>query len=96
MNIEQKIVQAEAQLQNTFRRIDEIELLNTQKILSAFREERISYRHFAPSTGYGYDDIGRDTLARIYAAVFGTESLTPPRKSSYFTPSGRTSASVAP
>jgi len=74
MNIEQKIAQAEAQLQNTFRRIDEIELLNTQKILSAFREERISYRHFAPSTGYGYDDIGRDTLARIYAAVFGTES----------------------
>lgn len=74
MNIEQKIAQAEAQLQDTFRRIDEIELLNTQKILSAFREERISYRHFAPSTGYGYDDIGRDTLARIYAAVFGTES----------------------
>ncbi|MBQ3222234.1 MAG: methionine gamma-lyase family protein, partial [Clostridia bacterium] len=74
MNIEQKIAQAEVQLQDTFRRIDEIELLNTQKILSAFREERISYRHFAPSTGYGYDDIGRDTLARIYAAVFGTES----------------------
>ena len=71
--IEQMIRQAEAELTDAFARIDENEAARTRQILDAFRQEGVSYRHFAPSTGYGYDDISRDTLERIYAAVFHTE-----------------------
>lgn len=74
MNIDAQIARAELELQKVFGQIDQIELVNTQRILDAFREERISYQHFAPSTGYGYDDISRDTLSRVYANVFGAES----------------------
>lgn len=74
MNIDMRIEQAEKALQATFERIDAIEVHNTEKVLDAFREEHIAYHHFAQTTGYGYDDIGRDTLSRVYAKVFGTES----------------------
>lgn len=74
MNIDMRIRQAEADLHGVFQRIDEIETVNTEKILNAFREEQVSYRHFAPTTGYGYDDIGRDTLGRVFAKVLGTQS----------------------
>jgi cystathionine beta-lyase family protein involved in aluminum resistance len=43
--------------------------------MDAFREERVSDSCFAPSSGYGYDDRGRDTLDRIYARVFGCEAV---------------------
>ncbi len=56
-----------------FAALDEIEYYNTQKVLLAFQRHRIALRHFAPSNGYGYDDIGRDTLDRLYADVFGAE-----------------------
>jgi hypothetical protein len=72
--IEQMIRQAEAELTDAFARIDENETARTRQILDAFRQEGVSYRHFAPSTGYGYDDISRNTLERIYAAVFHTEA----------------------
>ena len=72
--IEHMIRQAEAELTDAFARIDENETARTRQILDAFRQEGVSYRHFAPSTGYGYDDISRNTLERIYAAVFHTEA----------------------
>ena len=72
--IEQMILQAEQELKDTFARIDENEEARTRQVLDAFRKEGVSYRHFAPSNGYGYDDIGRDTLERIYASVFHTEA----------------------
>lgn len=72
--IEEIISRAEEELKNAFVRIDENETKRTRQILDAFRKEGVSYRHFAPSTGYGYDDIGRDTLERIYADVFHTEA----------------------
>ena len=72
--IEQMILQAEQELKDAFARIDENETVRTRQVLDAFRREGVSYRHFAPSTGYGYDDIGRDTLERIYASVFHTEA----------------------
>ncbi len=56
-----------------FRRIDEIALVNQEKVLSAFREERIALRHFAATTGYGYGDEGRECLGNVYARTFGTE-----------------------
>ena len=63
--IEQMIRQAEKELREAFDRIDENESLRTRQVLDAFRQESVSYRHFSPTTGYGYDDIGRDTLERI-------------------------------
>ena len=72
--IENLIQEAEESLKGAFAKIDENEEARTRQILDIFRNEGVSYRHFAPTTGYGYDDIGRDTLERIYAAVFHTEA----------------------
>ena len=65
---------AEGQLHERFEEIDANEEVRTKQILTVFREEGVSYRHFSPTTGYGYDDIGRDTLERIYARIFHTEA----------------------
>ena len=66
--------QAEQYLTPYFSRIDEIADYNTQKVLAAFRAHRVSDTMFAGTTGYGYDDHGRDTLEEIYADLFGTET----------------------
>lgn len=58
------------QLTERFAQIDAVALENTEKILDAFQAERVSEHHFAGTTGYGYDDAGRDTLDCIYARVF--------------------------
>lgn len=65
--------QVEESLLPTFRRFDKTAELCTRKILAAFEEYRVSEACFAGTTGYGYDDLGRDTLDRIYARVFGAE-----------------------
>ena len=72
--IDRLITEAEDDLQERFREIDINEEKRTKQILNAFREEGVSYRHFSGTTGYGYDDIGRDTLERVYARVFHTEA----------------------
>ena len=64
---------AEERISPRFREIDAIALENTQKVLDAFAEERVQAGDFAGTTGYGYDDTGRDKLERIYARVFGAE-----------------------
>ena len=61
----------EAALADRFRSIDEIAFENTKKVMDAFREHRVSEAMFAPSSGYGYDDRGRDTLDAIWADVMG-------------------------
>ena len=53
--------------------MEEIERVNTRRVVRAFQEHRVAARHFAPTTGYGYDDIGRDTLSKLFAAVMETE-----------------------
>ncbi len=58
---------AESQIEHVFTKIDEIEAVNQYKVLCAFQKEGIAQRHFTPSTGYGYDDIGRDALERVFA-----------------------------
>lgn len=63
-----------AELGETFSRIDAVSQACTEKILDAFREERVSEACFAGTTGYGYDDLGRETLEKIYARVFGAEA----------------------
>lgn len=61
-------------VEEQFKIYDEIREYNQLKILNAFQEERISDMHFTNSSGYGYDDIGRDTLDKVYARIFNTES----------------------
>ena len=68
------IARAEADCAEAFSRLDEIERVNTKKVLDSFKNHRVSARHFASTTGYGYDDIGRDTLGEIFAEVLGTET----------------------
>lgn len=60
-------------LSDQFKAVDEIAFVNQQKVLNAFINNRVALRHFNPTTGYGYDDVARDTLNKIYAEVFGTE-----------------------
>ena len=64
---------AEEDCRAAFARVDAIERENTHRVICAFQEYRVGARHFAPTTGYGYDDIGRDTLSKLFAFVFGTE-----------------------
>ena len=65
--------ECERDCEEVFRALDEIERYNTEKVLLAFQRHRIALRHFAPSNGYGYDDIGRDTLDKLYADIMGAE-----------------------
>ena len=66
-------IQAQADLREQFERIDTIAETNTRKVLSAFQKHRVAESYFPGTTGYGYDDIGRDKLEEIYAEIFGTE-----------------------
>jgi len=65
--------EADAALAGIFAEIDRIAYLNTQKVLDAFREEKVSDSCFAGTTGYGYDDKGREVLDAVWSRVFGTE-----------------------
>ena len=60
-------------LRESFAEIDEVALSNQKKVRDAFIGNRIALRHFAPTTGYGYDDVGRDTLNKLFADVFCTD-----------------------
>lgn len=71
--IEVLLSDAEQSLHQQFSALDKIEQVNFARVMDAFRAEQVAVRHFAPTTGYGYGDDGRDTLERIYARVFGCE-----------------------
>lgn len=66
--------EAERELRPQFNEFDRIAYVNTARVLEAFSAHRVSEAMFAPSTGYGYGDIGRDVLDAIYADVFGAEA----------------------
>lgn len=61
-------------VEDQFKSYDQIREYNQLKVLDAFQKERISDSHFTNSSGYGYDDIGRDTLDKVYARIFNTEA----------------------
>ncbi len=70
----QKIAKVEEQIRPLHDKVHEIALVNQQKVLASFRENHVSDQHFNPTTGYGYDDFGRDTLEQVYADVFKAEA----------------------
>jgi len=61
-------------LKDRFDKIDEIAELNQMKVIRAMENNRVSAACFEATTGYGYDDLGRETLEAVYAEVFGTEA----------------------
>ncbi len=72
-NFENYIKDCENRLKDKFDEIDGIAYANQNKVLEAFRKNRIAVRHFAGTSGYGYGDEGRDCLGQIYADAFGAE-----------------------
>ena len=74
MDIQSLISRAERDCAPVFAALEEKEIKNTRRVLAAFQAEEIAPRHFAPTPGYGYDDIGRDKLERVFARLFGAES----------------------
>ncbi|MBQ3486926.1 MAG: methionine gamma-lyase family protein, partial [Clostridia bacterium] len=64
---------AEKRLQSAFERQEKIAFINERRVLDALRAEPVSPRHFAPTEGYGYDDLGRDALDRVFARALQTE-----------------------
>ena len=65
------VKEVESQITEVHKRADEVIESNQFRVLESFRKHKISDSHFIPTTGYGYDDIGRDTLEKVYADVFG-------------------------
>lgn len=78
MQFDEKIIEivehAEERCKNAFAKLERTALENQNKVLDAFRNHNVGQRHFAQTNGYGYDDIGRDTLCELFAEVFGADS----------------------
>lgn len=68
------VSEIEQQIAGIHKRIDERIDSNQFRVLQSFQKNRVSDSHFIPTTGYGYDDTGRETLEKIYAEVFGGET----------------------
>ena len=65
---------AEERIRSRFAKIDAVAEKNTRRVMEAFQDNRVSDSCFAGTTGYGYDDLGRETLDKIYAQLFGAEA----------------------
>lgn len=72
--LEKLIKEVELQMAPIHKEIEERIDKNQYRVLASFQKHKVSDSHFIPSTGYGYDDFGRDTLEDIYAEVFGGEA----------------------
>ena len=66
------INELEIQLKDVFTEIEKVETLNQAKVLAAFQKNHVAAHYFNPTTGYGYDDVGRDNLDKVFADAFGT------------------------
>ncbi len=71
--IETLIIEEEEKLSQIFKDIDDTSLYYSEKVLNAFREHQVSENCFNSTTGYGYNDFGRDTIEKIYATIFSAE-----------------------
>lgn len=65
--------ETESKIRSAFQRIDAVSYLNQKRVLETFKTWRVSPGHFAAGTGYGYNDLGRETLESMYASIFGGE-----------------------
>lgn len=77
INIDEKLLEiskkCEEEIKTELKKIDDICMFNSMKVLNAFHEENISEIHFNTSTGYGYNDIGRDKIEDVYKRIFKCE-----------------------
>ena len=78
MKIDDKVLEiiekSELQVTEQFNMLDDILFYNQIKVLNAFQKNRISDMHFSWTTGYGYNDPGREAIERVYSTIFGTEA----------------------
>ena len=74
MNSYELVNSCEKKLSDIFNEVDKICYINSKKVLDAFHKNNLSEVHFNSSTGYGYNDIGRDTIELIYKDIFKCES----------------------
>ena len=65
--------ESEKEIKNKLENIDNIVFLNSRKVLDAFQKENVSEYHFNSTTGYGYNDIGRDVIEKVYSDIFKSE-----------------------
>ena len=74
LNIEELVNKCEKELENEYKKVDEICSTNSRKVLEAFQKNKISESHFNSTTGYGYNDSGRDAIEDVFNTIFKTES----------------------
>lgn len=72
-NVSNFICEEETKLKEQFDKIDSLVYRNSLKVLNAFHKNNLSESHFSSTTGYGYNDIGRDTIEKIFADIFKSE-----------------------
>lgn len=72
-DIYELIIKSENELKDIFEEIDKVAEYNSLKVLKAFQDNKISEIHFGSTTGYGYNDIGRDTIEKVFSQVLGAE-----------------------
>lgn len=73
MDIEKLVFDSEKKLQKEFNYLDDICFKNSLKVLTAFKDNKISTNHFEGTTGYGYNDLGRDVIEKVFAHVLDAE-----------------------
>ncbi len=72
-NLQKLIDETELEIKGQLEKIDKVSLLNSMKVLKAFQDNNISDMHFNSTTGYGYNDIGRDTIEKLFSQVLKAE-----------------------
>lgn len=73
MNVDRIIEEAEKKCSEQFQKIEKICFSNSQKVLNAFHNHNVSEIHFTETTGYGYGDIGREVIEKVYCDILGAE-----------------------
>ena len=72
-NLEKLVSEAECELYDIYKEHDKIEYVNSNKVLKAFKDNNVTESCFNMTTGYGYNDIGRDTIENVYSSIFKSE-----------------------
>ncbi len=73
MDILEYINSAEKKIKKELKKVDEVVFFNSKKVLDAFHKEGVSEYHFNSTTGYGYNDLGRDVIEKVYSDIFKSE-----------------------